>query len=129
MQEKRLQKNIINYTKNKMETILNLFLISVIVVFIVDISGAVDSLKSGIKWILTRGKMNSSDYRLKPFDCSLCCVWWCGLIYLLVTGEFTLPYITVVCLLACFSGLIKSSILLIEDAVVKIIKVIYKLID
>ena len=129
MQEKRLQKNIINYTKNKMETILNLFLISVIVVFIVDISGAVDSLKSGIKWILTRGKMNSSDYRLKPLDCSLCMTFWSGLIYLLVTGEFTLPYITVVCLLACFSGLIKSSIFLIEDAVVKIIKVIYKLID
>lgn len=73
--------------------------------------------------------MNSSDYRLKPLDCSLCMTFWSGLIYLLVTGNFTLPFITVVCLLACFSGLIKSSILLIEDTVVKIIKVIYKLID
>ena len=31
--------------------IINLTLIAAIVVFIVDISGAVDSLKSGLKWI------------------------------------------------------------------------------
>lgn len=106
--------------------IFNLFLISILVVYIVDISGAIDSLKSGIKWVITKGKMNNSNYRLKPLDCSLCAVWWCGLIYLLVTNNFTLPYITIVALLSTFSGIIKSSILIIEDTITKIIQLIYK---
>lgn len=112
-----------------MKTILGIILIAVIVVFIVDISGAVDSLKSGIKWLLTKGAMSGCDYRLKPLDCSLCMTFWSGLLYLLIVGKFTLLYIAVVCLVACFSNLIKSSILLIEDIVNKIIKIIYKWID
>lgn len=110
-------------------TLINLFLIAVICVFIIDISGAVNSLKSGLKWIYTKGKMSGSDYRLKPFDCSLCSTFWCGLIYLLIAGEFTLPYIVAVCMMAYFTSVIKNSILLIEDILTKVINVIYKLID
>ena len=69
--------------------LINLTLITAIVVFIVDISGAVDSLKSGLKWILTKGKMKNSDYQLKPLDCSLCMTFWSGIIYLLITNNFT----------------------------------------
>lgn len=106
--------------------ILNLFIIAVIVVFIVDISGAIDSLKSGIKWILTKGKMKDSNYVIKPIDCSLCMTWWCGLIYLLIIGQFTLKYIAIVCIISTFVEIIKSSILLIEDTITKIIQLIYK---
>lgn len=109
--------------------IFNLLLIQVIVVFIVDISGAVDSLKSGIKWILTKGKMNSSDYTLKPIDCSLCMTFWSGLAYLLITSNFALVYLAILCVMAAFSGIVKSAILLVEDSIVKIIQCIYKLID
>lgn len=109
--------------------LIHLILIAAIVIFIVDISGAVDSLKSGLKWILTRGKMKNSDYSLKPFDCSLCMTFWCGIIYLLCTGNFTLPYLGFVCLLSCFSGLIKSTILLVEDVLITIIQIIYKIIE
>lgn len=109
-----------------METILSLFFITVIVVFIVDISGATDSLKSVLKWILTKGRMKDSNYRLKPIDCSLCLSFWGGLIYLLIAGKFTLFYVTVVCLLACFTGILKNCILLVEDVITKIIQVIYK---
>lgn len=109
--------------------IINLTLIAAIVVFIVDISGAVDSLKSGLKWILTKGKMKNSDYQLKPLDCSMCLTFWSGIIYILITNNFTLPYLAFVCLLACFSGIIKNSILLVEDIITTIIKLIYKLIE
>ena len=109
--------------------LINLTLIAAIVVFIVDISGAVDSLKSGLKWILTKGKMKNSDYQLKPLDCSLCMTFWSCIIYLLITNNFTLPYLAFVCLLACFSGIIKSSILLVEDILIKITQLIYKLLD
>lgn len=109
--------------------ITNLILIAYIVVMIVDISGVVDSVKSGLKWLLTRGKMKSSDYRIKPFDCSLCMTFWCGLFYLFFTHNITIPYITFVLLLACFSSVIKDSILLVRDIAVTIINKIYKHID
>lgn len=73
--------------------------------------------------------MTNSDYRLKPIDCSLCMTFWIGIIYLLIVNEFTLPYFGFVCLLACFSNLIKSSILLVEDIFTKIIQFIYKFLD
>lgn len=112
-----------------MQTIISLFLISFIVVFIIDISGVVDSVKSLIKRILTKGKMSSSDYRLKPFDCSLCSTFWCGLIYLLCVGQFTFEYIAFVCLLSASTDLIKDIWMLCEDMIKTIIKICYKVID
>lgn len=109
--------------------LINLILIAYITVFIVDISGAIESFKSGLKWLLTKGKMKNSDYVLKPIDCSLCMTFWIGIAYLLITSNFTLPYLGFVCLLACFANLIKSSILLVEDVLVTIINLIYKIID
>ena len=109
-----------------MKTILSLLLIQLIVVFIVDISGAVDSLKSALKWILTKGAMSNSNYILKPFDCSLCCTFWATLIYLLCTNQFTLPFIAVGCILAAFTHLTKSLIILVEDSVVAVTQFIYK---
>ena len=115
--------------KNNMETILSLLMIATIVVFIVDVSGAVDSLKTALKWILTKGRMSDSNYILKPIDCSLCMTFWSCVIFLLVTNHFTLFYVTVSCLIAWFAGIIKNTILLVEDSVTTIIKLIYKLID
>ena len=109
--------------------ILNLFLITFIIVFIVDVSGAVDSLKSGIKWVITKGKMSNYNYRLKPFDCSTCQTFWIGLIYLLCTSNFTIPYIACVCLLSASTGLIKDFWFLCEDIIKTIIHIFYKLID
>lgn len=109
--------------------LINLLLIALIVVFIVDISGAIDSLKSGLKWIITKGKMSGCDYRLKPFDCSLCMTFWVCLLYLLIIGELTLPYIAFTSLLAVFSSVLKSAILLLEDILIMLIRLMYKLID
>lgn len=109
-----------------MNTILNLILLQIIVVFIVDISGAIDSLKSGLKWLLTKGKMSNSNYILKPFDCSMCSQWWCGLIYLLITGHFTIPYIAFVAFQCSFCAQIKDTILVLGDLLTKFIRIIYK---
>lgn len=111
-----------------METLLNLLIIQFITVFIVDISGVVDSIKTGIKWILTKGKMKDSDYRLKPFDCSICMTFWSGLIYLICTSEFTFINIAIVCALAALTMETKNLILLVKDLISTIYKIIYKLI-
>lgn len=77
---------------------LELFLIALIAVFIVDISGVFESLKASIGRFL-RVKIE----RLRPFDCSLCMVWWSGLLYLIVVGRFELLPIVFVSVLATFS--------------------------
>lgn len=112
-----------------MDVILDLFFIQVIVVFIVDISGVADTFKSLVKYIVTKGKMKDSNYDLKPWTCSLCMTWWTGIIYLLWTGNFTLPYIVVLCLLCAFCDVVGKYIILIEDIAIKITQLIYKIID
>lgn len=109
--------------------IIDLILIAVIVVFIIDISGVVNSIKSGLKWVMTKGKLNSSDYRLKPFDCSLCMNFWTSLIYLLIIGKFTLPYIACVCVICCFLSFLKNAILLVGEILLSMTEKIYKFID
>lgn len=109
--------------------LIDLLLIACIVVFIVDISGFVDSVKSGIKYVLTKGKISNSNYRIKPFDCSLCMTFWTGLIYLYITKNFTIEYIAYVTLLAAISDIIKSYILLVKDLLIYLSRIIYKLID
>ena len=109
-----------------MNTILNLILLQIIVVFIVDISGAIDSLKSGLKWVLTKGAMKGSNYDLKPLSCSLCSSWWACLIYLLVTGHFTIPFIAFVAFQCTFCTQIKDTILCVGDLITKVIRIIYK---
>lgn len=109
---------------------LNLFFIAIIVTCIVDLSGIVESIKYGISWILTKGKLPKTNYRIKPFDCSLCMTFWTGLIYLLVIGQVTLPLLAFLLLLAISTILIKETITLLKDIVLKLINVIYdKFID
>lgn len=80
---------------------LDLFLISIIICFVIDISGIVDSIKKLIwKWVFN-GKKEYQDFSLKPFDCSQCLIWWVGLF-------FTIPYFSLVnlglvCLFAALS--------------------------
>lgn len=109
--------------------VFNLFLISIIVVCIVDLSGFVGTLKSVLSKVLTKGKITNSDYQLKPIDCSLCMTWWCGLIYLIIYHQLTLLNITILLLISTSSFLINDIIRLIQDLITKIINIIYKKIE
>lgn len=66
---------------------IKLFQICLIAVLIIDISGALYSIRCGIgRWL------NSSpeNIRMKPFDCSKCMTVWLGLGYALFTGNLTM---------------------------------------
>lgn len=102
-------------------TYLNLLLIGCILVFIIDISGVVDSIKRGLSWLITKGRIVTEDFSLKPFECSLCMTFWCGLLYLLVIGEFTIVKIAFVCLIAYGTKIIKSILYLLGDVLISII--------
>ena len=102
--------------------LINLILIQWIVVFIIDISGVVDNLKSLLMKILTKGKIDSNNYRLKPFDCSLCTTFWVGLIYLLCTSQFTIAYIAFICVLSASTPITLELFNTIYDLTIKLMK-------
>lgn len=72
--------------------ILDLLLIACVVCFVVDISGALRNFK-------------------KPFSCSLCMTWWIGLLYLIITRNFTVLGIAWVAFLSMMSSVITGILL------------------
>lgn len=88
----------------------NLFLLAVIVVFVVDISGIMDTLKGAIsRWLHVKVE------HLKPFDCSLCMVWWSGLLYLLITGRLSIASVAYLAIIAACSVQIGAFIQLLRS--------------
>ena len=75
---------------------IDLLLLVVIICFIVDISGAMRKFK-------------------KPLSCSLCCSWWAGLIYLLVTGNFSIIGVAFVAFLSMMSSVISGFLLTLKE--------------
>ena len=102
--------------------LIKLLLIQWIIVFIIDISGVIDSLKSFIAKILSNGRIKSTDFRIKPLDCSLCSTFWVSVIFLLVTHCFTLPYIAFVCLMSATTSLTKDLFYTLNDLIVKMLQ-------
>lgn len=110
-------------------TIFNLFLIAVITVCIIDLSGFVETLKSVLSKTLTRGKLSNSDYQLKPIDCSLCMTFWIGLIYLIIYHQLTLLNISILLLIAVSTPIINDVIRLAQDLLTKLINIINRKIN
>jgi hypothetical protein len=56
--------------------------------------------------------------------------WWIGLVYIIVAGQFSLLLVAYILLLSVMTPVIKESIMLIKDLILKLINVIYeKIID
>lgn len=83
--------------------ILDLFLITVIVCFIVDLSGIVEYVKKAVFRFIAPKKEYDPEFTLKPIDCSLCMSFWCGIIYLIITGNISILSVFYVSLLSYFS--------------------------
>ena len=102
----------------------NLLMISLVLVFIIDISGVVDSIKRLVwRWVY-KGKREYRDFSVKPFDCSLCSTWWCGLIYLCFT-QLSFVNVAYVALLAFLTPVFKDVLILVKDFITKMIDAIY----
>lgn len=105
---------------------LNLVLIAAVVCFVVDVSGVVDSIKKFVWKTFAKGVGDYHTLSLKPFSCSLCSVWWAGLIYILAVGKFTIPYVAFVALLSLLSSKITDLEIWLMDAFDYIIQLLYK---
>ena len=107
---------------------INIILITAIVTFIVDISGVIDT----IKYVLWKKYVKIGNYKnlqIKPLSCSLCMTFWVGLLYLIFTHKFTVPYIAFVCLCSLLSSKIADIEQYIIDVFTWIINKLYKLIE
>ena len=105
--------------------IINLLLIQIITVFIVDLSGVMDTLKKWIwkKWIKVGKWYNLS---LKPFDCSLCSTWWLCLIYLFCTNQITLLTVAIAAIIAFLASVAGDFLVWVKECLTAFINLLYK---
>ena len=97
-----------------MNPFLDLLYLTLVVVFIVDLSGWTDTwLGYFSRWLGYTVK------EFKPFTCSLCSSWWAGIIYLIVTGQFSLGLLAYVALLAYLSFPIREFFIFLNDLLLK----------
>lgn len=106
--------------------LLKLFIIALVNVLIIDLSGFITTIKLFISKYLTKSRIQKTDFRIRPFDCSFCMTFWTGLIYTIVIGQFTLVNLLIILLLAYFTGSMKDILLLIKDLVSKLTNIIYE---
>lgn len=86
-----------------MNIYIELLLLWAVVVFIVDGSGWTDFvLKTASRFTARYGY--GPVKQLRPFTCSLCMTWWCGLAWCLIRGQLSLPTVAFTAGLAYFSN-------------------------
>lgn len=96
-------------------TMLNLLIISMMIVYVLDLSGFVDD---GIQPFFR--KHFKGPLKTKPFLCSMCMTHHIGLIYILITGNFSIPMWGFVCLLSFLTPVWYNLLLGLKDFLIKI---------
>ena len=103
---------------------IELLLITLIIVFVIDISGAIEHLVYPlVKRLLKIPK--TSRIEIPLISCSLCMTFWSGLIYIIGMGEFTLLNLFFVCVCAFLTTHIKDLFILVRDVLTLIQNKIY----
>lgn len=102
---------------------LDFLMIAVICVCVIDETDFIESINQSLsKWLGVRASIK------KPFNCSLCCTWWIGLVWMICNGGFSLMNIMILLLIAIATPLIKELIELINDLFVFLMRKIEDLI-
>ena len=105
-----------------MNIYLALLYVTLIVVYVVDLSGfsqTVLDIASRVK-----GRRVSS---LKPLTCSLCMTWWVTLLVALCTKQLTLPVAAYCAALSFASATIANVVIFINEVLKKILGALCKL--
>lgn len=89
-------------------------MITVIICFIVDISGIIES----IEWWLSKW-LNGNVKIPKPISCSLCMSWWIGLIWIIIYG-FSLKNLFILSLIVAFSEQVTNMLIIIKQLIAKV---------
>lgn len=105
---------------------LEIIYIAIIIVFCIDLSGGIESIKRFLWGKLYKGLPYNKDWRIKPWDCSLCLTFWISLLYLIIIGNLSLKMIAYVAPISFLTPVIKDIIILIKDIFIKLIDILYK---
>ena len=105
---------------------LTFLAIAIIEIFIIDISGVMQSL---VHPLLKKLFNIKGQIRVPLFDCSLCVVFHTGWIYLLATNQFTAIAFLFTTMVSFLSSHIRSLLLLISDSLSILILYINKLLN
>lgn len=105
--------------------ILNLFIISVIWTLILDLSGFGLTIDKLLYRIFYKGRAWRDDAHFKPFDCSLCMTFWTGLLYLILTHSFTIPYLMFLLIFAWATTIEKDIFIFVKDLITKVLNLLY----
>lgn len=101
-------------------TILNCFLISCMWVLVLDQFHFMDEITSGVARWLSNGFIDRP-MQLKPFTCSLCMSWWTNLIYIIVTGHFTIPVLFCILVISWLTPIVNDIFTLVRMTIAKIL--------
>lgn len=97
-----------------MNIYLQLFLIAVVVVYVVDVSGFTASWRHALARRL--GYEDDDELRpLPPFDCGKCMTWWATVIFTIAAGHFSLLTLAACALLSMLSDTINALLLFIHE--------------
>ena len=105
---------------------LTFLAIAIIEIFIIDISGVMQSL---VHPLLKKLFNIKGQIRVPLFDCSLCVVFHTGWIYLLATNQFTAIAFLFTTMVSFLSSHIRSILLLISDSLSILILYINKVLN
>lgn len=98
-----------------MTTMINLFIIALMIVYVLDLSGFVDD---GIQPFFKRHFHGT--LKTKPWLCSLCQTHHIGVLYLIITGTFSIPMWGYVCLLSFLTPVWYNLLLGLKEFLMKI---------
>ena len=101
-----------------MDIFVNLLILTCLCVFVIDYSGFIGEMET----LLTKWFKSPLPLRIpKPFSCPLCSSFWTGLIYLAITGNFTLPWIGAVAALSASTKLIYAGMVTVLGALERMV--------
>ena len=100
-----------------MKNYIDLLLITIVVVYIVDLSGFTQAWRSALARFLKAKELKP----LKPFDCSQCMVWWVCLIYTIATTSLTIYLLAYIAILAFLSITVGQVLIFIRELLIFLI--------
>lgn len=98
-----------------MNIYIELLLLTVVVVFIVDLSGFTESWTAGLARALSGGRSSRLRWSGRPFSCSLCMTWWICLAWALIRGRLTIPVLAASAGFSAFSITVKEILIFIRE--------------
>lgn len=108
--------------------IFNLFLIAIFFVFVIDYAGFITTIEEGLSKMISNTRQRNIHIHIpRPFSCSLCCSFWTGLIYIIVTNNFSILNLILVAAAAATTPIIAEIMSFTRDLLIQVIYWLRKL--